>query len=523
MKYRILLLVAISFLASCSTDKPNPSNGQSNEQSNEQPAELSIETTEPTIETVADLKKIIKDPNFKACFNQYKDDILIATIPVLDCVDMGIEDASEMVYLQSLKEVYLTDNKLESIAVPGSVVHLTADNNQIKTINPENNPRLITLSLENNQLTNINMSNNFGLATLNLKGNRLADIDLDANGDLTILDVSYNRLSTIDLTNQKKLHEVMAAHNYLIELDLTQNEKLEKVIGTHNYIDKISISDEAKIVELDLRYNNIRFLPAFLDADFLQSSHINLIKNPLSQQAEDKLNEFKPNYTSLKFEPIAYFTGLTDVTIRDILDDENIDPEFVACLSNVPSDYLVNEILVLTCSKFDIESVELSPFASLTSLSISDSSLETIDLTENFNLSEVHLVENQLHSISLSDLSEESFGIESLKLGGNELEKLDVSSLNKLMDLSVNDNKLEELNLPPGIINLDVSDNPLTSLEITECSKIDWLAMMDVGTPFALSTRSGGSGDSLKTIYTNVLSDDTLHGLAPNAVVYRTR
>lgn len=110
-----------------------------------------------------------------------------------------------------------------------------------------------------------------------------------------------------------------------------------------------------------------------------------------------------------------------------------------------------------------LQSFYCSQVGLMTSLDVSGlNNLQDFICTNNFNLQELHISQNQLTSLALNNLP----SLITLEVSDNPLTILDVSNLTSLQNLDCSGNQLETLDVN-SLVNLqtlDCSDNQLTSL-----------------------------------------------------------
>ncbi len=124
----------------------------------------------------------------------------------------------------------------------------------------------------------------------------------------------------------------------------------------------------------------------------------------------------------------------------------------------------------LNCSFNEIEELDLSKNTELTELDCSVNKIKSLDLSKNTKLEDLIADHNNLTSLNMGS----NTALERIDCYCNELPELDVSANTSLEKLSCYTNKLTRLALPPSIYRLECQDNQLTSLNLSNCTELDY-------------------------------------------------
>ncbi|MDC0204479.1 hypothetical protein OAJ65_01640 [Flavobacteriales bacterium] len=122
--------------------------------------------------------------------------------------------------------------------------YLDCSNNNISSLNLDNNTLLTSLYCSNNNLTDLDVSNNSQLSTLQCEANILSTLSFDPA--LTSLDCFDNQLTTLDLSNNPNLAFLNCSYNNLIEINV-QNGNNHLLINPNfmgNACSCIKVDDE---------------------------------------------------------------------------------------------------------------------------------------------------------------------------------------------------------------------------------------------------------------------------------------
>ena len=124
-----------------------------------------------------------------------------------------------------------------------------------------------------------------------------------------------------------------------------------------------------------------------------------------------------------------------------------------------------------------LTSIDLSSNVSLVSLNLGSNQLTNIDLSNNTSLTNLVLNYNQLTSIDVS----KNTNLTELDLQNNQLTSIDLSSNTSLTTLNLSWNKLTSINLSPNIAltELHLDENDISSLDLSNNSSLRYLGIDD--------------------------------------------
>ncbi len=160
--------------------------------------------------------------------------------------------------------------------------------------------------------------------------------------------------------------------------------------------------------------------------------------------------------------------------------------------------YYLSDIQEISIYDSKITSIDLSQSPNLTKLDLVGNSLPSIDLSKTPLLKEVYLDENKLTKIDISNLSQlEDFSamrnelttvdltknpqLRYVSLGRNKLKTLDFTKNPKLTSIGFDFNEVTTVDLSQNLqlYGFDGSNNPLVSLDVTKNTKLLDLALSD--------------------------------------------
>ena len=185
--------------------------------------------------TVAPNAVSIIDPNFE----QYLIDENIDSDGVINgqVLRVDVENVTKL-FLDDLNIANLT-----GIEAFNNLVELTANNNQITSIDLSHNLDLEILSLANNQLSSLVLTNNLKLKNINVGENLLTTLDIHLLTDLENLTIYKNQFTEINLFSNKNLRTFIANQNQLKTVDVNINENLIWLDVEDNFLEKLTLKN----------------------------------------------------------------------------------------------------------------------------------------------------------------------------------------------------------------------------------------------------------------------------------------
>ena len=150
---------------------------------------------------------------------------------------------------------------------------------------------LKSLLCDNNQLTSLNFEQNKDLEQLWCYSNQLTSLDVTQNKDLTIFSCYNNELSTLNINQNTALRQLWCYNNQLTLLDLRQNEDLILLSCHNNNLNYLDISQNQDLIEIWCNNNNL--------------SVLNLQNGNNSNFVNFKANN-NPNLTCIQVDDVQY-------------------------------------------------------------------------------------------------------------------------------------------------------------------------------------------------------------------------
>ncbi|WP_299130480.1 hypothetical protein [uncultured Winogradskyella sp.] len=171
--------------------------------------ENNIEPTTPPPATTQ-----ISDSNFEQALidlgfdNELDGSILTSSAEVVDELIIDDKNISDLSGLQDFINLYnlsANGNNLSSVNVSSNtqLKFIFLDDNSLDAINVQNLPELEKLSLSNNMISVLNVDNIVTLQQLMVDGNSISQINVSTNTNLNVLDTRNTNISCIKVNNDQ--------------------------------------------------------------------------------------------------------------------------------------------------------------------------------------------------------------------------------------------------------------------------------------------------------------------------------
>ncbi len=319
--------------------------------------------------------------NFDASFNQ------------LESIDLSNNT--------KLKEIILWDNKLKSIDVSKNtlVTYLDCDTNNLSELDITANTALETIYCCESQLTTLDLSKNSALKYFYISGNKISALDFSNNPEIKEIECQNNNLQSIIFANNEKLKELYCGDNVLENIDISECKALNRINCQNNKITQLDITKN-----IELTYNNI-----------------------VCDEGVEIIDGFVPVTISEQTFP--------DINFRNYILD-TIDKDGNQILSGQELD-----INTLNCSELNIKDLTgIEYFTRLTYLNCAENELSTLDLSSNIALTSLVCSYNPFTALDFS----KNTALKEMSLYGfgYAFDSLDLTQNTKLTNLHYNDNSL---------------------------------------------------------------------------------
>lgn len=410
-----------------------------------------------------------------------------------------------------LESITLENTGLTSIDIAGLTVleSLEAQNNSLTDIDISTNTALKFLNVTDNDLTSINMSNN-DLESLRVTNNRLGTIDVSSqanlrslyceNTNITSLNIQnnpllenlecgLNPLNSLDVTHLTDLFNLSFSNTSISEIDLSNNANLSRLycnttpltyldLSNQNTLDDLSCKN-ALLTNLNLRSGNNADLD---DVDITGNPSLTCIEvdDPTASVLTGWLKDATANYAEFcrltyvpddAFETFlennGYGNGVIDdnvyTALVEVAEGFNLHNGLVADMTGI-EDFRDAWYLIIR-NNSNLTSIDLSENTKLTTLSLADNDLTSLDVGNNILLEKIYIDGNSnLGPVDVSDLS----NLNTLSVNNTGISSIDVSNNPLIRVLNLNDNNFTSLDISayPSVVQLRITNNQLTSLNV---------------------------------------------------------
>ena len=435
-------------------------------------------------------------------------------------------------------------NQLTNLDVSGctALTSLLCHSNQLSSLDVSNCPMLQTLHCDYNQLTSLDVSQNTELRDLRCDENQLALLDVSQNSSLESLSCSSNyELTSLDLSNKTSLTELYCNYLYsLTSLDVSGCTSLTNLYCEHGQLTSLNLSGCSALTNLNCNENqltalNVTGCTALSSIDCrhnkIKGNNMLALVNSLPSVGGGSLSIIDTNdewnernfitkeqveiakskgwrvyaHSDYAYEWTEYEGSDPTPPVGIAINEENFPDEnfrnVIFADYDLDGNYYLSdtEIAITDMSIYNknfsnLKGIEL--FSALTSLSISDSQLITLDVSKNTALTSLSLSDCQLTSLDVTkntaltylncaynplttlDVSKNT-ALTTLYCGGgnNQLNSLDVSANSALKVLNCSENQLTSLDVSHNIAltQLVCDNNQLTSLDVSKNTALKYL------------------------------------------------
>ncbi len=137
---------------------------------------------------------------------------------------------------------------------------LQLGHNNLSSLTNLDNRHLVTLGCEANNITQIDVTRLPALKNFNAPWNNIQQIDLTQNPDLEFLHIFSNQISQIDLTQNPNLTDLNIEDNNLTHIDLSQNPNMVYLRVGSNQLSALDVSNMPDLQDLYCSFNQITTL-----------------------------------------------------------------------------------------------------------------------------------------------------------------------------------------------------------------------------------------------------------------------
>ncbi|WP_291150947.1 T9SS type A sorting domain-containing protein [Flavobacterium sp. UBA7680] len=413
----------------------------------------------------------------------------ISSLTTLNIYASSIADLTGIQDFIALKSLDCSDNQITTLDLSKNtkLTSLRCNQNKLTALDVSNNLDLQDLTLSYNKLTTIDISKNLALTTLWAYNNNFTNLDVSSNLALKYLYCNENQITTINLSKNIALNSLSISSNQLTNLDLSANINLNTLACDRNLLTGLDLKKNTALTLLNCIYNKLTcILVADVDYAFKNWSITRDKTASLTTDCNATTSIPDVNFET-KLISLGIDSGTPDGKVLTIniapLTSLDVTDSSIKDLTGIEA---FRELTVLTASKNQLTTLNLSSNKSLFSvnlrenklkniniqsnvslrgLGVSKNELTTLDVSQNINLTSLNADNNQLTSLDLS----KNLQLNNAVVFNNQLTTLDLSKNNALVFVLCSGNKLTSLNLKnaPNLTNLSCHENLLTSLDVS--------------------------------------------------------
>ncbi len=208
----------------------------------------------------------IPDTNFKAC--------LIADSLINTNGDSEIQISEASSYNGIINCSNQNINDLTGIEEFIMITELRCHNNQLSSLNLNQNTLLETLWCQDNNITNLDVSTNIDLTYINCKINQLSTLDITNNISLSELWCQDNNLTSLNISNNILLNYLNCGENLITTLDVSHNIAMYDLYCYNNKITNLDLSQNINLTTLRCENNYLTSL------NLHNGNNINMLTHP---------------------------------------------------------------------------------------------------------------------------------------------------------------------------------------------------------------------------------------------------
>ncbi len=406
-----------------------------------------------------------------------------AFIGTLELRSKNIEDLTGIEAFVNLTGLDCPRNNLASLDVSNNTALLSLDcsGNELETIDVSKNAALVNLDCSNNSFSGETSYNEMSYGSnkaLSAEEENVVTLDVTQNLLLEFLACGGNGITQIDVSNNTELRGLILSDskNYFDYIGRSDGEEEVKLKASGpptevSVLQSLDVTNNAKLQVLFIGANTLSELNlhsntelVLLVCDFMNSmENSNTVKSAVEETSSDLFTSIDLS-SNIKLMGLTLFecpfpeldlsanTELIELTLIDI------DATELDLSKNI-------NLRSLNCFEMDIETLDLSKNVLLERLDCEGTLLSQLDLSNNVELTEVSISQSNLKSINVNKLHK----LKRLWLYGNKLTSLRIHAPEvKLDELSCRNNLLTDIYFysEETCNTLSCSDNPLPFSEL---------------------------------------------------------
>jgi|GEM_PF-882536 len=392
-----------------------------------------------------------------------------------------ITDVTGIAYFTNLRKLDLSDQQIETIDLSALAFldYFNCNNSGVHTLNTSTLSALTYLDCSQNALTELNVSGNTALVTLVCSNNQIAQLSLIGLTNLGYLYASNNAMTAIDFAANSNLIIVYCDTNQLQQIDLTDTSAIVlhcfdnpnlTVIKVKNNVDSPFTYDVFPLPPLNaFEFGNLPLLETVCcDAAEVAVMEQVLAAQPGVTVATDCIPSIvyipDANFKNklLNTNCASFEEGVPPTSYTNRV-DTNEDGEIQISEALAVKGLKVNTSIMTTAG--DLESLEgLQYFTNLQRLVCYGNQIESLDVTMLQDLVELDCHHNHLATLDFSGLPV----LDLVRCYHNSISVMPLDNLPMLRFLQASQNSLGQLDVTglPALEALSCESNQLTALEI---------------------------------------------------------
>ncbi|GAA3779400.1 hypothetical protein GCM10022271_09540 [Corallibacter vietnamensis] len=387
---------------------------------------------------------------------------------------------SDIENIVSLNLISQDIDDLTGIEGFAALEHLFCSNNNLESVNLSENANLKTLIISLNNLTELDLTNNYYLETLNCSKNQLNSLQINSPVYLAELYCQENNLTHLNIYSYTHLEAINISDNPISSLGLSTNNELVTLEASNTELTSLSIDGKPDLATLTLNDNpDLAYLilmpsystnvpiggslatfsatncPALQCIEVLDSNWS--ASNWTQIDASASYSE-DCHYNETYVPDDAFEQALIEMGVDFYLDDY------------VNTNYIsgVNELVISSSGILDLTGIE--DFTALQTLYVGGNGLQTLDVSQNTNLIYLSCGSNMINTI---DVSNNPY-LETLIISNTNLTTIDVSNNSLLKRLEINNTNLGTIDVSNNL-ELDILSCQNTGISSLNVSNNAWL------------------------------------------------
>ncbi|MDA9070284.1 T9SS type A sorting domain-containing protein [Arenitalea sp.] len=333
-------------------------------------------------------------------------------------------------------------NNLTLISKVEGVINLNVNDSNIANLQGlEAFTNLESLYCQRNQLENLDVSQNLNLSVIECESNLFTSLDVSNNTVLRTLGCALNNLSSLDVSNNLLLEGIWFTDNNIVSLNLDVNTALNVYGLSNNPLVYMSIKNGNNANVVYMEAQNLPTLSCIQVDDANAASYLSA--------------NFSFVDSSISFSENCGTVYIPDANFENYLETHNANGDVVSLgdatsmgdgvLNNLTLKSKVETVTSLIVNDSNIVSLQgVEGFTNLEYLNCNNNPMANLDVSQNANLDELSIDNLLITEIDLSNNLQLKYFY---AVGVNNLTNIDFSVNTLLINLLLNNSKIEILNL----------------------------------------------------------------------------